>query len=477
MKEYDLIAIGTGSAMPIVDAVLQENPDTRIAIIDRDEPGGICLTRGCIPSKMLLYPAELVREIERATAFGIDASLKGIDFRRVMERMRETVDRDVVAIRKALEESPGVDYYRAIASFTAPYTLTVDGTEVHAKKILLCTGSRPGIPPVAGLEWVPYLTSDTLLGLDTLPPTVAIIGGGYIAAEYGHFLAAMGSKVTVIGRNPQFIPEEEPEVSALARKVLGEHLTIVTDQEVRSAENRPGGKVGLVARDRGTGEETEYVADTVLVASGRSSNTDILHPERGGVMTDARGWIEVDDHLQTSQPGVWALGDANGKYLFKHVANYEARIVYFNAVLGERVRADYRVVPHAVFTWPEIAAVGMKEREAVEAYGADGISIGFQRYQDTAKGEAMGVRDGFVKVIVENRSGHVLGAHIIGPSASVLIQEVVTLMYTDLNARALVLASMHIHPALSEVVQRAFSSLMSPAKYRRLLDDYGLSAQ
>lgn len=474
MKEYDLIVIGTGSAMPIVEAVLEEDPDTRIAVIDRDDPGGICLTRGCIPSKMLLYPADLVREIERAHTFGIDADLKGVDFRRVMERMRETVGRGVAEIRTALEESPHVDYYHAVASFTAPYTLSVDGTEVHAQKILLCTGSQPGIPPVAGLESVPYLTSDTLLGLDTLPPTVAVIGGGYIAAEYGHFLAAMGSDVTIIGRNPQFIPEEEPEVSALARKVLGEHLAIVTNQEVRSAETRPGGKVGLVARDRSSGEETEYVVDAVLVASGRSPNTDILHPERGGVRTDPRGWIEVDDHLQTSQPGIWAFGDANGKYLFKHVANYEARIVYSNAFLGERVRADYRVVPHAVFTRPEIASVGMREKEAVERYGADGIVIGFQRYEDTAKGEAMGIRDGFVKVIVEKRSGHVLGAHIVGPSASVLIQEVVTLMHTDLDARRLILASMHIHPALGEVVQRAFLSLMSPAEYRRLRADYGI---
>lgn len=336
---------------------------------------------------------------------------------------------------------------------------------MHAPMILLCTGSRPAVPPVAGLEKVGYLTSDTLLGLEELPESVAVIGGGYIAAEYGHFLAAMGAEVTVIGRNPRFLPAEEPEVSALARRELGRHLTIVTGHEVRRAGKNAAGEIRLIARDRLGGKDAEFVADAVLVTSGRRPNTDLLHPERAGIRTDAHGWIAVDEYLRTSSPNVWAFGDANGKYLFKHVGNYEAKIVYQNAVLGERVKATYDAVPHAVFTDPEIAAVGPGEQEAAERYGEDGILIGFQRYEETAKGVAMGVKDGFVKVILERATLKILGAHIIGPFASILIQEIVTAMYFPVGTAEAVMESMHIHPALPEVVQRACLNLMTPHEY------------
>ncbi|QYZ80346.1 dihydrolipoyl dehydrogenase [Methanofollis formosanus] len=473
MKEYDLIAVGSGSAMPVVEAYLEDHPKARAAVVDKDAPGGICLTRGCIPSKMLLYPAELVRMVERAAGFGVKARLEEVDFAAVMERMRTSVQEEVAGIRASLESSPDLDYYQEVAEFTAPYTLSVGGTAMHAPLILLCTGSRPAVPPVAGLEEVGYLTSDTLLELEELPESVAVIGGGYIAAEYGHFLAAMGAAVTVIGRNPRFLPSEEPEVSALARRALGRHLAIVTGHEVRRAGRTANGQIRLTARDRIGGTDVEFVADAVLVASGRRPNTDLLHPEQAGIRTDTHGWIAVDEYLQTSSSNVWAFGDANGKSLFKHVGNYEAKIVYLNAVLGERVKAAYDVVPHAVFTDPEIAAVGLAEQEAVERYGEDGILIGFQRYDETAKGMAMGVKDGFVKVILERATLKILGAHIIGPSASVLIQEVVTAMYLSGGVAEAVMESMHIHPALSEVVQRAFLNLMTPSGYASVIGRSG----
>jgi len=176
--------------------------------------------------------------------------------------------------------------------------------------------------------------------------------------------------------------------------------------------------------------------------------------------------------LETSQPNIWALGDANGKYPFKHVANYEATIVYYNAVLKRNVKVDYRAVPHAVFTYPEIAAVGLGEKEAIEKYGADKLLIGFHRYEDTAKGEAMDAKDYFVKVIVERGTLKILGAHIIGPYASVLIHEIIPLMYTHEQSAKPILNGMHIHPALSEVVNRAFRSLMPPEHYHHLIEHY-----
>jgi mycothione reductase len=468
MKEYDLIAIGTGSAMSIVSAVIQQNPHTKVAVIDKDEPGGICLTRGCIPSKILLYPAELVRTIERVDRFGIDVDAK-IDFEKVMKRMRTLIHKDVGMIRDGLSHSKNIDYYPATAEFTAPYTLKVAEDTITSRIILLCTGSKPIIPHIEGLEKTGYLTSDTILRISRLPENIAIVGGGYIAAEYGHFLSAMGSKVTIIGRNPQFLPEEEPEVSALAKRELQKHMKIITNHEVRKAEKTLMGKKKLVATNRANGKEIEITAEEILVATGRGPNTDVLHPEKGGIETDRKGWIIVNENLETSQPSVWAFGDANGKYQFKHVANYEALVVYYNAIMKRNVKVDYHAVPHAVFMYPEIASVGLREKEAIEKYGEDKVLLGIQRYEDTAKGEAMGVVDCFVKVIVKKESMKILGAHIIGPQASVLIQEIINLMYTPEESAEPIINGMHIHPALSEVVERAFHSLMLPEQYHHII--------
>lgn len=476
MKEYDVIVIGTGSAMDIVNIAVQDNPNLKLAIIDKDEPGGICLTRGCIPSKILLYPAELIRTIERANEFGISAEVKHADFHEVMQRMRNLIQEDISRIRQGLTHSKNIDYYNTTAEFIAPYTLKAAKETITSKMILLCTGSKPMIPPINGLEKVAYLTSDSILKLDRLPKSTAIIGGGYIAAEYGHFLAAMGSKVTIIGRNPQFIPEEEPEISALAKRELQKHLTIITNHEARGVENSAGGKKKVIAVDRESGKETEIVADEILIASGRGPNTDILHPEKGGIKTDEKGWIAVNEYLETSQANVWALGDADGKYLFKHVANYEALVVYFNAIQKKKVKVDYHAVPHAVFTYPEIASVGLNEKEATEKYGESNLLIGVQRYEDTAKGEAMGLKDYFAKVIVESTTMKILGAHIIGPYASVLIQEIINLMYTPEQSAQPLMTAMHIHPALSEVVSRAFASLVPPKEYHHIMEEhFGLS--
>ena len=472
MREYDLIAIGSGSAMNIVSAVIQENPHMKIAVIDKDAPGGICLTRGCIPSKILLYPAELVRTVGRSGEFGVEVDIRKIDFEKVMERMRTLTGGDINMIRQGLSHSENVDYYPDVAEFVGPYTLKVGGETITSKMIFLCTGSKPIIPPIKGLEKVGYLTSDTILKMNRLPESIAIVGGGYIAAEYGHFLSAMGSKVTIIGRNPQFLKQEEPAVSALAKKELEKHMTILTNHEVREAEKTSTGKKRLVAVNRENGEKAVITADEILIATGRGPNTDVLHPERGGIETDKRGWITVNEYLETSQPNIWALGDANGRQLFKHAANYESVIVYYNAILNKKVKVDYHAIPHAVFTYPEIASVGLREKEAIEKYGKDKVLIGIYRYEDTAKGEAMGVKDYFVKVIVERGTMKILGAHIIGPYASVLIQEIINLMYTPEQSAEPIINGMHIHPALNEVVERAFRSLMPPDQHHQLIEHH-----
>lgn len=463
MKKYDLIVIGTGSGMNYVGSIMEMNPKFRVAVIDKDKPGGICLTRGCIPSKLLLYPAELIRTIETAGKFGIDVELNNIDFNYIMERMRNLISKDIQSIGKALSSDHRVDYYHDIAEFISPYTIKVANETITSGMIFLCTGSRPIIPHVKGLEDAGYLTSDTVLELTGLPSSIGIIGGGYIAAEYGHFFSSMGSKVTIIGRNDRFIPEEEPEISILAKKDMSGFMDILTGHEVIEVQRTQDGRKKIIAqKDK---KEYSVVVQDILVASGRGPNNDILHPEKGGITTDEKGWIVVNDFLETTRQNVWAFGDANGKYLFKHVGNYESGIVFQNAIRKQKIMVDYHAVPHAVFSYPEIASAGMGEKEAIEKFKEENVLIGFEKFKNTAKGEAMDVKDYFVKVIFEKKSRRILGAHIIGPYASILIQEIVNVMTLKSDGADEILYGMHIHPALSEVVQRACNSLMPVSHY------------
>ena len=474
MKNYDLIVIGTGSGMNYVNSIIDSNPELKIAVIDKDEPGGICLTRGCIPSKLLLYPAELVRELETAPLFGIKLEIKDIDFRMIMERMRRRIGEDIDMIREGLTGNSYLDYYPEAAEFISPYTLKVGEETLHSEMIFLCTGSKPAIPPVRGLEETGYLTSDTVLELEECPKSLAILGGSYIGAEYGHFFSAMGAEVTVIGRNSHFLPQEEPEISELARIKMSEYMRIVTNHEAVEVRKENSGQKTVIAKDRTSGEETKVTVDEILVATGRSPNTDILHPERAGIKTDSHGWILVDEYLETSQPNIWAFGDANGKYLLKHAGNYESGIVYLNAIMNEKVKVDYHAVPHAVFSYPEIAGVGMSEQEAIKEYGEDRVFMGFKLFEDTAKGAAMEVSGYFVKVILDGQDEKILGAHIIGPHASVLIHQIIPLMYTASRSVEPIIHSMTIHPSLSEVVTGAFYSRQSPKHYHHIMKHLGL---
>lgn len=469
MRTYDLIAVGSGSAMYVVDPFLERNPQARAAVIDKDEPGGICLTRACIPSKILLYPATLRRLVERGPGLGVDVRVIGVDFGRVMERMRASIGADIEEIRRDLSSASNIDYFHGTTEFVAPKTLRVGAEILNSERILLCTGSRPTIPPIPGLVDAGYLTSDTVLQLTELPGTIAIVGGGFIAAEYGHFFSAMGSLVTVLGRNPRLLPSEEPEVSQLVERSLRQYLTLRTSHEVTRVEKLADGRSRLTATDRTTGSVTLVDVDRILVAVGRETNNDLLRLDRAGIATDPDGWIRVDDYLQTNQPGVWALGDATGQFLFKHKANQDAFVLEENLVKGHHRRTDYHAVPHAVFTEPEVAAVGLGEREAVERLGADRLLVGHYPFAKTAKGRAMGIREGFVKVLVEKGTYRIVGAHIVGPEAAILLQEIVDLMYTPEQSSLPIREGMHIHPALSEVVERAFEVLHpvdSPATRR-----------
>ena len=288
MKHYNVVAIGTGSAMNIISALLSSGSDIKVAVGENEMVGGICLTRGCIPSKMLLYPAEVVKIIESAKKFGIDVEIKKIDFKSIMTRMRKSILTESKMIERGLKSDPRIDLYQTVGEFIDDYTMKVGDKIITGDVFLLCSGSRPNIPPIENLEEVGYLTSKTFLQLKDLPKSIVIIGGGYIAAEYGHFLATMGSKVTIVGRNPQFVPKEEPEISELLKRELSRYMTIVTGHEVVEVERRNGLK-RVIAVNRETKETVSFEAEEILVAAGRRSNADLLKPEKTGVKTDPKG--------------------------------------------------------------------------------------------------------------------------------------------------------------------------------------------
>ncbi|MHA2165387.1 MAG: FAD-dependent oxidoreductase, partial [Candidatus Hodarchaeales archaeon] len=369
--------------------------------------------------------------------------------------------------RSKFNNTPQVDYYQGVGTFIDEYVVKIGDEVIKGEKILLCLGSDTSIPLIADLDSIEYHTSKTIFlknSLPELPESILIVGGGYIAAELGHFYSAMGSEVTIIGRNPQFLPQEEPEVSKLAKKILSNYLTIISNSEVIKVQIAENGKQ-LITKNRTTGETKTYSGDEVIIATGRRSNSYLLRPEISGVETDKRGWILVDEYLETSQKNIYAFGDANGKFLLKHKADYDTKIVYKNAFLKQQEKVDYHAIPHAVFTFPEIAAVGLRQKEAIEQLGEENVLIGSINYENTWYGHAMEAKDYFMKVIVEKTTLKILGAHIIGPYASILIQEIITQMYSKESTISPILNGMHIHPSLSQVVEMALARLQPAKQY------------
>jgi mycothione reductase len=274
--------------------------------------------------------------------------------------------------------------------------------------------------------------------------------------EYGHFFSSIGTKTTILQRPNRVVPEEEPEISELLKNEMEKRMEIHTGFEAVEAKQEGQVKT-LVARNRQDGSLNEFTTESVMVATGRISNADMLKPEKTGIQLNDHNFIKVNEYLETAKKNIWAFGDAIGVQMFKHVANYEAGIAWHNSLHDHKAKMNFSAAPHAVFTHPQIASVGLTEEEAKRQKYK--VLVGLALYKDTAMGAAMGDVEGFVKVLVENETGKILGAHIIGPEASILIQEIVNAMVSETGTFAPIAQGMHIHPALSEVVQNAFGSL------------------
>jgi mycothione reductase len=452
MKNYDVIVIGSGCGTIITEEAVAHGLKT--ALVDRGPLGGTCLNLGCIPSKMLIYPADRIAEIEEAGKLGIEAEIKNIDFKSIMARMRRNIRENQSHIREGIKQAKGLDFYQGEGHFTGDYTLEVNGQKIKGKKIFIASGARALIPPIKGLDSVNYLTNESVLQLKIRPESLIIIGGGYIAVEYGHFLAAMGTKVTMLEMADRLVLPEEPEISELLKKALSRRMAVHTGAQAVEIKKKGNG-VAVLVKDNKTGKEKSYSGQNVLVAVGRRSNADTLKVENSGVETDKRGFIKVNQYLETSKKNIFAVGDANGQQMFTHVANREAVIVGHNAFHNARFKMDYSAAPHAIYSHPQIASVGLTEENAKKEHK---ILVGRARYSDVAKGEAMMETEGFAKAIVEKETEKILGFHIIGPYAPVLIQEVVNAMASGGHSGEID-QSLHIHPALSELIPTTLNNL------------------
>jgi len=445
MKHYDVIVIGSGSGALISDEATSRG--LKVALVDKGPLGGTCLNVGCIPSKMLIYPADRIVEIQEATKFGIHAEIRDIEFGLIMDRMRQSIAESQGHIREGIAETQNLDFYESEGRFVDDYTMEVGGTTIRGDTIVIASGSRIFIPPIKGLDGIDYLTNESALQLRTRPESLLIIGGGYIAVEYGHFFAAMGTKVTILEMADRLVLSEEPELAHVLQTELSKRMEIHTNAQAREVQARGEGVV-VVATDGATGKQIELAARKLMVAVGRRSNADLLDVEKTGVETDEKGYVKVNKYLETSRKNIFAVGDANGRYMFTHVANKEAAVVAENLFYGGDVAMDYGAIPHAVYSYPQIASVGMTEEGAMKQHA---ISVSRVKYWDVAKGEAMMEKVGYAKAILQKDNRQILGFHIIGPYAPVLVQEVVNAMTSGGHVDA-INEGIHIHPALSELV-------------------------
>jgi mycothione reductase len=442
-EHYDLIIIGTGSGNAIPDYLA----DRRIAIVERGVFGGTCINRGCVPSKMFVLPADLAEEARHAERLGLDISVGGADWAAIRDRVFGRIDPIAVNGREyRATGSANVTLFEATARFVGSHVLDVGDRCLTAPDILVAAGSRPVMPPIAGLAETGFHTSDSIMRLDQLPERLGIIGGGYIAVEMGHVFAAYGTKVTLFNRSDRLLRMLDHDISARFTELFSQrvevHLNHVPEL-VRSTAT------GIVIESEGHAVEV----DELLVATGREPNTDLLDAELGGLTLHHQGTIVVDEHMRAAE-GVWAIGDIANEHQLKHVANAEAKVAFWNIAHPHDLRSiDYKAVPAAVFSTPQVATVGLTEIEAL--FEGRDVAIGRHDYADTAYGWALIDSGSFVKVIIDRQSKLIIGAHILGPQAATLIQPLIQAMQFDQTADQVAHGQFWIHPAITEVVENA----------------------
>ncbi|MCX2752381.1 MULTISPECIES: mycothione reductase [unclassified Gordonia (in: high G+C Gram-positive bacteria)] len=456
----DLAIIGSGSGNAIPD---DRFADKTLAIFEEGVYGGTCLNVGCIPTKMFVYASEVAEIATHGARLGVHSKVDSVDWPGIVERVFGRIDPLSQGGKEyRVDRCENITVYDSHVEFDGRdddgrYRLvTRDGDTVLADEVVLAAGSRAVIPQIIADSGVTYYTNNDVMRLPELPERLIIVGSGYIAAEFAHVFGALGSHVSIIARGPGLLRKQDADISNRFTQVAREKWDVRLETTITEAEDLPDGGVRVGLSDGATLE-----ADVLLIATGRQPNGDRLNLDSVGIELDDQGRVRCDQHGRTAARGVWTLGDVSSPYQLKHVANHEQRVVQANLLKGwdatDLDTFDHRYVPAAVFTHPQIAAVGLTEDEAREA-GHD-FAVKVQAYGDVAYGWAMEDTTGFCKLIAERGTGRLLGAHLIGPQAPTVIQPVIQAMHFGQTAHELARGQYWIHPAMPEVLENAILGL------------------
>jgi pyruvate/2-oxoglutarate dehydrogenase complex dihydrolipoamide dehydrogenase (E3) component len=443
---YDLIVIGAGASGSIVadDAVEQ---GARVALIEQWAVGGTCLNAGCDPTKTLVASAAAVHAMRHGDRHGLTPVDPELPWSRVMERVATVIDTIRGGDGDRNVRGKGIELFKAPARFVNEHQIKVDGQLLHGDRFLIATGARLFVPEIDGIREAGFIDNYDAVNLPELPESLAIIGGGVVAVEFAQIFARFGVEVTILGSRDQILPKEEPDLaSALASVLREEGIRIETGVRVIAAKSGGGQKILTGERD---GAHIEVSVDEVLLATGRRPDVHDLALDLAGVEFSDRG-IVVDGALRTSAPHIWACGDATGIYPYTHVADYQARIVSHNLFTdGPYRKADYRVIPWATFTEPELARVGLTEAEArAGGYSVITATIGMS---DVSRAVIANAREGMVKLVVDRETRQILGGHILAEHGGELIAEVALAMRHRLPIDAIA-ETVHTYPTMSESV-------------------------
>ncbi|HEY2273512.1 MAG TPA: mycothione reductase [Jatrophihabitantaceae bacterium] len=451
--DYDLAIIGSGSGNSLVTP---DFDDWRIALIEESTFGGTCLNVGCIPTKMYVYPADLAANARDAGRLGVDATVDRVHWSAMRDRIFGRIDPIAAGgrdYRLRGSSANNTTLYETHASFVDEHTLALgSGETITAERIVIATGSRATVPDIVLESRVPYYTSDTVMRIDDVPERVAILGGGYICAEFAHVFSSFGAHTTVVLRGDKLAKHLDPDIGKAFNEVTREHWDVRRGYHLTKLHMEDS--TICMTLDDGSSFET----DLLLVATGRVPNSDRIDLAAAGVKVHPDGRVAVDSNQRTSVPHIWALGDVSSEYQLKHVANHEARVVAHNlAHPDELIESDHRFVPAAVFTHPQLASVGLTEPQAIERGIAYVTST--QPYGSTAYGWAMEDTTSLCKLVADPVTGQLLGAHLMGEQAATLIQPLIQAMSFGLGVREMARGQYWIHPALTEVIENALLSL------------------
>lgn len=455
-EHFDIIIIGTGSGNSLPS---DDFADKKIAICEEWTFGGTCLNRGCIPTKMFVYPADRAEEAATSARLGIDTQFNGVSWPEIVERIfTQRIDRIAEGGENyRRNECENITVFDGHARFVGPRTIdTGNGSVISADQILLAAGARAAIPQVVNDSGIDFHTSDTIMRIPEPPKSLVILGSGYIATEFAHVFSAFGTKVSVIGRSNRLLKHTDTTISDAFTDAVADKWDLHLGKNPAKVSRRGDGSGAKVEFEDGSSVE----GDMLLVATGRTPNADLLDVEKAGIELNGKS-IKVDEFGRTTAEGVWAIGDVSSPFQLKHVANHELRVVQHNLLHPEDLQPfNRKAVPYAVFSSPQVAAAGLTEDEAREA-GID-VTVKVQQYGDVAYGWAMVEPTGIVKLIADKSTGHIVGAHLLGHEASILIQPLVQAMTFDLTVQDMARGQYWIHPALTEVVENALLGLDFP---------------